>query len=148
MSVGAPNRRELCRSLTNSRAKSIENHRENQSKIDPRRRLGEPKIDSKSFQDPLGTHRGVQERPEGVSGASWERLGASPARPGSAQGVPKGAPERQKGRPGALGSALRRPKSTPSRVRERKNRVFLARRVREASSERFFVDFLRFLVFL
>ena len=40
------------------------------------------------------------------------------------------------------------PKSTPSRVRERKNRVFLARRVREASSERFFVDFLRFLVFL
>ena len=109
---------------------------------------GHPKSTQNRSQDPLGTHRGVQERPEGVSGASWERLGASPARPGSAQGVPKGAPERQKGRPGALGSALRRPKSTPSRVRERKNRVFLARRVREASSERFFVDFLRFLVFL
>ena len=148
VSVTAPNRQELCRSLADSLAKSSKNHRENRSEIDPRRHLGTPKIEENRFRDPLRTPRGVQERPEGVSGASWERLGASPARPGSAQGVPKGAPERQKGRPGALGSALRRPKSTPSRVRERKNRVFLARRVREASSERFFVDFLRFLVFL
>ena len=42
----------------------------------------------------------------------------------------------------------RRPKSTPSRVRERKNRVFSALCVREALSERFFVDFRRFLFFL
>ena len=61
--------------------------------------------------------------------------------------VPNGAPGRQKGRPGASGSAPRRPKSTPSRIRGRKNRVVLALRVREASSERFFVDFCRFSVF-
>ena len=138
-------RRESCRSLASSLAKAIENLRE---KSMPGEVLGHPKSIQNRSQDPLGTHRGVQKRPEGVSGASWERLGASPARPGSAQGVLKGAPGRQKGRPGALGSALRRPKSTPSRVRERKNRVFLARRVREASSERFSVDFLQFLIFL
>ena len=43
--VTAPNRREFCRSLANSLAKSIENHRENQSKIDPQRHLGVPKIE-------------------------------------------------------------------------------------------------------
>ena len=102
---------------------------------------GHPKSTQNRSQDPLGTHRDVQECPEGISGASWERLGASPARPGSAQGVLKGAPGRQKGRPGALGSTPRRPKSPPSLVRERNYRVFFARRVREASSERFFVDF-------
>ena len=111
------------------------NHGENRSEIDPRRHLGTSKIDSKSFRDPLGTHHGFQERPEGVSGRSLERSGASPARCGSVRRVPDGAPARQKGRPGASGSAPRRPKSTPSRIRMRKNRVFLAQRVREASSE-------------
>ena len=43
--VTAPNRREFCRSLANSLARSIENHRENRSKIDPRRHLGAPKIE-------------------------------------------------------------------------------------------------------
>ena len=39
------NRREFCCSLANSLAKLIENHRENRSKIDPRRHLGAPKIE-------------------------------------------------------------------------------------------------------
>ena len=81
---------------------------------------GHPKSTQNRFRDPLGTPRGVQERPEGVSGASRERPGASPARSGSARRVTKSAPGRQKGRPGAPGSAPRRPKSTPSRVREQK----------------------------
>ena len=98
--------------------------------------------------DPLRTPRGVQERPEGISGASRERLGASLARPGSAQEASKGAPGGQKGRLGAPGSAPRRPKSIPSRVRKRKNRVFLAQRIRKAPSERFFIDFCRFSGFL
>ena len=89
----------------------------------------------------------MQERPEGVSRASRERPGASPAPSGSARRVAKGDPGRQKGRPGAPGSAPRRPKSTPSRVRERKNRVFCVQRIRKASSERFFVDFRRFSLF-
>ena len=43
--VTAPNRRELCRSLANSLAKSIGDHSENQSEIHPRRHLGAPKIE-------------------------------------------------------------------------------------------------------
>ena len=110
--------------------------------------MGHPKSIQNRSRDPLGTHHGVQERPEGVSGASWEYLGASPACPGSARGVPESAPGRQKERPGALGSALRRLKSTPSRCHERKNRVFLARRVRKALPKQFFIDFPQFSVFL
>ena len=45
MPVTAPNRREFSRSLANLLAKSIENHHENRSKIDPRRNLGAPKIE-------------------------------------------------------------------------------------------------------
>ena len=84
---------------------------------------GHPKSIQNRSQDPLGTPRGAQERPGGISGAPQERLGASPARPRSARRVTKGTPGRQKERPGASGSAPRRPKSTLSRVRERKNRV-------------------------
>ena len=138
--VTAPNRREFCRSLANSLAKSIENHRENQSKIDPRRRLGAPKIDSKSLPGPSRDSpwrpRASLRRRGSVLGVSW----GVPGTPRERSRVPKGAPERQKGRSGALGSALRRPKSTPSCVCTRKNRVFLARRVREASSEQFSID--------
>ena len=87
VSVGAPNRRELCRSLTNSRAKSIENHRENQSKIDPRRRLGEPKIDSKSLpgpsRDTSWRPRASRRRLGSVLGASWGVPGAPRDRPRS-----------------------------------------------------------------
>ena len=43
---------ESCRSLANSLAKSIENHREIRAKIDPLRRLGAPQIDSKSLPGP------------------------------------------------------------------------------------------------
>ena len=48
VSVTAPNRRELCRSLADSLAKSSKNHRENRSEIDPWRHLGTPKIDSEA----------------------------------------------------------------------------------------------------
>ena len=106
--------------------------------------MGHPKSTQNRSRDPLGTPRGAQERPGGVSGASRERLGASPGRPRSARRVPKGAPGRRKERQGAPGSAPRRPKSTPSRVPERKNRVFFARLVHEPFSERFFYDFGRF----
>ena len=87
VSVGAPNRRELCRSLTNSRAKSIKNHRENQSKIDPRRRLGAPKIDSKSLpgpsRDTSWRPRASRRRLGSVLGASWGVPGAPRERPRS-----------------------------------------------------------------
>ena len=108
---------------------------------------GHPKSTQNRSREPLGTPHGAQEHPGGDSGASWEHLGTSPARPGSARRVPNGAAGRQKGRPGASGSAPRRPKSTPGRVRERKNRVFVARLVRAASAERFFDNFHRFSVF-
>ena len=39
--------------------------------------LGHPKSTQNRFRDPLGRPRVVQERPEGVSGASWMRLRAS-----------------------------------------------------------------------
>ena len=108
---------------------------------------GVPESGENRSRDPVRTPRGVQERPEGVSGVSRERPGASPARRRSVRRVAKATPGRQKGRPGAPGSAPRSPKSTPSRVRDRKNRVFFALRDRDASSERFFVNFCRFLVF-
>ena len=131
-------------------------HSKNQSKntarIDRRSIPGDAPGHSKStqnrFRDHLGRPRVVQECPEGVSGASRERPGASPARRGSVRRDAKDAPGRQKGRPGAPGSTPRRPKSTRSRVWERKNRVFSALCVREALSDRFFVDFRRFPVFL
>ena len=118
-----------------------ENRHENRSKIGPDGGSGHPKSSQNRSREPLGTPRGDQERPEGVSGASRERLGVSPARPGNARRVSKGAPGRQQGRPGASGSAPSRPKSTPRRVRERKNQVFFVRHVCGASSERFFDDF-------
>ena len=104
---------------------------------------GHPKSTKNRSRDPLRTPRGVQERPEGVSGASRERPGASPARRGSVRRVAKGAPGRQKGRPGAPGSAPRRPKSTLSRVRDRNESHFLraprSRGIAGAIFRRFFV---------
>ena len=76
----------------------------------------------------LGRLEGSLERPKGVLGASWERLGASRR----AQRVPEDSPGRQKERPGAPDSAPRRPKLTQSRVRERKNRVFVAQLVKKS----------------
>ena len=52
---------------------------------------GHPKSITDRSLDPLGTNRGAQERPEAISGASQERLGASPARLGTAWRVPKRA---------------------------------------------------------
>ena len=99
-----------------------QNQSKNTAKIHPRSipgdASGHPKSTQNQSRDPLRRPRGVQEHPEGVSRASRERPGASPAPSGSARRVAKGAPGRQKGRPGAPGSVPRRPKSTPSRVRE------------------------------
>ena len=110
------------------------------AKIDRKSIPGEASGHSKSIEnrspDPLGTLRGLQGRLEGVSGASRERPGASPARPGSARRASRGALGIQNHRPGVPGSKPRRPKSTPSRIRERKHRVFVARRVRETPSDR------------
>ena len=102
----------------NSYESRRENRHENRCKIGPGSGSGHPKSTQNRSREPLGTPRGHQERPDGVSGASRERLGASSARPGSVRRLSKGAPECQKGRPGASGSAPRRPKSTPSPVRE------------------------------
>ena len=132
----------------NSLVKSIEKAAEIDRRSIPGDTPGHPKWTQNRCLDLLGRPRGVQEPPEGVSGATRERPGASPASSGSARRVAKRDPGRQKGRPGAPGSAPRRPKSTPSCARERKNRVFFALHVREASSKRFFADFRRFSVLL
>ena len=113
--------------------KSVPKHpRDNQNrlKIGPRIHSGRPVV-----------LRDVPEPSRSVSGAS-------PASPGSSRRVPKGGPGRLKRRPGTLRRGPRQPNSTPSRVRKRKNRVFFARLVREASLDRFFDDFRQFLVFL
>ena len=52
---------------------------------------GQPKSTKNRFLDPLGTNRGAPERPEGISGASRERLGVSPVHLRSAWRVPKGS---------------------------------------------------------
>ena len=115
----------------------LENRYENRSKIGPGSSSGAPKIDLKSVPGPT---RDAQWR----SGTSRSRLGASRERPRRAPGAPGESPRTArdaKRRPGTLRRGPRRPKSTPSRVRKRKNRVFFARLVREASSDRFFDDF-------
>ena len=80
--VGDQNRR---LSLASSPAESIENHRENRSKIDPWGGLGALKIDRKSVPGPS---RDASWRPRAsrrglgsVSGASWGVPGASRERP-------------------------------------------------------------------
>ena len=123
-----------------------ENRHENRSKIGPDGGSGHPKSSQNRSREPLGTPRGDQERPEGVSGASRERLGVSPACSGGARMLPKSAPGREQRRPGASGSAPSRPKWTPSRGRERRDPGFFARLVGAASSHRFFDDFHRFSV--
>ena len=129
-------------------AKSIENHSENRSKIDPQRRLGAPKSESKSLPGPSREtpwrERASRRRLRSVSGASRSVPGVLRE---CLENL-KGRPGTQKGHTGAPGSAPRRSKSTPSRVRERKNRVFFVLRVREASSEQLVVNFRRFSFFL
>ena len=97
MSVSAPNRRESCRLLANSLEKSIEKHCENRPKIDPRRRPGAPKIDSKSLPGPSRETpcraRASRRRLGSVSGASQSVPGALQEGPESHQGRP-GTPER------------------------------------------------------
>ena len=95
-------------------------------------------------QDPLGTPRGAQGRPGAVS----ERLGSVPGEPRELQENSQGRPRTPKEAPGNAPERAEATKLTPSRARKRKNRVFVARRVREASSKRFFNDFRQFFVFL
>ena len=105
VSVSAPNCRELCRSLANSLAKSIKSHRENQMRIDPRRRLGAPKIDSKSL---LGPSRETPWRAR----ASRRRLRSVPGASRSVPGALRECPKGRQGRPGT-------PEMTPWSARER-----------------------------
>ena len=83
----------------NSLVKSIEKAAESDRRSIPGDAPGHRKWTQNRCLDPLGRPRGVQERPEDVSGASRERPGASPAPSGSARRVAKGAPERQKRAP-------------------------------------------------
>ena len=99
VSVSAPNRRELSRLLANSLAKSIKKHSENRPKIDPRRRPGAPKIDSKSLpgssrETPWrASLRAFRRRLRSVSGASRSVPGALREGPENYQGR-AGTPER------------------------------------------------------
>ena len=84
VSVSAPNRQESSRLLANSLSKSIEKHSIlflNQPRIDPRRRPGAPKIDSKSLPGP------PRETPCRAR-ASRRRLGSVPERPRRPPGGP------------------------------------------------------------
>ena len=54
--------------------------------------MGHPKSTQNRSRDPLWTPRGAQERPEGVSGASRERLGSVSERPRRPPGAPGGSP--------------------------------------------------------
>ena len=105
VSVSAPNRRELSRLLANSLAKSIKKHSENRPKIDPRRRLGAPKIDSKSL---LGPSRETPWRAR----ASRRRLRSVPGASRSVPGALRECPKGRQGRPGT-------PEMTPWSARER-----------------------------
>ena len=78
-------------------AKSIENHSENRMKIDPRRHLGAPKIESKSLPGPSRETpwhaRASRRRLQSVSGASRSVPGALRECPENRQGR-LGTPER------------------------------------------------------
>ena len=93
MSVSALHRRELSRLLANSLDKSIEKHCENRPKIDPRRRPGAPKIDSKSLPGPS------RETPCRAR-ASRRRLGSVSGESRSIPGALQDGPESHQGRPG------------------------------------------------
>ena len=112
-------------------AKSIENHSENRMKIDPRRRLGAPKIESKSLPGPSRETpwhaRASRRRLQSVSGASRSVPGALRECPENRQGRP-GTPER------APWSARERAKATKidakSRPRAEKSSFLCAARSR------------------
>ena len=99
VSVSAPNRRESSRLLANSLAKSIEKHIENRLKIDPQRRPGAPKIDSKSLPGPFRAPRDPPELTGRSSGSSRRARMAAKRAPREPSGDPKGAPGQLPGRP-------------------------------------------------
>ena len=103
--VSAPNRRESSRLLANSLAKSIKQHSENRPKIDPRRRPGASKIDSKSLPGPS------RETPWRAR-ASRRRLRSVPGASRSVPGALRECPKGRQGRPGT-------PEMTPWSARER-----------------------------
>ena len=84
------------------------NQSKNTAKIDRRSISGDapghPKSTQNRSRDPLGRPRGVKERPEGVSGASQEHPGASPASSGSAWRISKGDRGPRKGTLERLGA--------------------------------------------
>ena len=103
--IGAPDRREVWRSLASSLAKSIENHRDNRSKIDPWRGPGAPKIDPKSVPGPS---RDTPWRPR----VSRRYLGSASGAPQGVPGAPQERPESHQGHAGT-------PERAPGSVRQR-----------------------------
>ena len=94
--VTAPDRREFCRSLANSLAKSIKNHGENRSRETPRGTQNRLKIGP-------GTLSGHPVASKSVPKASRERLGSVPERPRRAAGASGGMPRMPRdARKGAL----------------------------------------------
>ena len=92
--------------------------------IDPKAVPGEASGHHKSTEnrsrEPPRTAGGAQEHSRSYFGASWQRLGTSPARPGSAQGRPRSPKP-------APGSALERAETTKIDAKSRrgaKNHVF------------------------
>ena len=81
------------------------NRHETRCKIGPGSGSGHPKSTHNRSREPLGTPRGNQEHPDGISGASWGVLGAPRECPETVQGH-LGTPER------APGSVWERPEET------------------------------------
>ena len=96
--------RRLARSQ-NSYEDRCANRHETRCKIGPGSGSGHPKSTHNRSREPLGTPRGNQEHPDGVSGASWGVLGAPRECPETVQGH-LGTPER------APGSVWERPEET------------------------------------
>ena len=108
---------------------------------------GAPKIDSKSTSGRPGCFRVVLGASQSVPGAPRERPKGVP---GEARGVPRsrrGSKKSAQEGPKPPQSMQNRSQIASESGKNAKNRVFFALRVREASSERFFVDFCRFSVF-
>ena len=141
--VGEPNRRECCRSLASSPAESIDNHRENPSKIDAGRSPGAPKIDPKSVPRPSWgapwRQRASRRRLGSVSGASWGVPGAPWERPESPQGRPETpgrAPEsvRERAEATKIDAESRPQAKTPSFFRSARSRSVVGPIFRRFSS--------------
>ena len=111
--------------------------RPNRSKAVPGEASGHHK--STENRSPPRTAGGAQEHSRSYFGASWQRLGTSPARPGSAQGRPR--PEPKASARERLGARRDNQNRCQVASGSEKSLFFLAQLVREAFSGQFFDDF-------